>query len=317
MRRISCIVTLAFCIAAILPGQSQSQGSGTLPVLSRVDVTVLVENMAGNPSLLGEWGLSFLIETGKHRVLLDTGGGRTLIENARALKVDLSKLDAIVISHGHFDHTGGLEKTLQACGPVDLFIHPAAFATRYFKEGSRVVKDENPLSPDGLRGRVRNLHETLKPTAVCEGLMVTGEVPRENDFEDTGVGNFIFLDPELKAPDLVPDDQAVYFRVPEGVVILLGCAHAGVINTARYVSKLAGGEKIYAVMGGTHLISASPARIQKTIEALRELGVQKILLSHCTGVNAYAELAKAFPGRCAWPPTGARIHFGGAMIPGR
>ena len=141
--------------------------------------------------------------------------------------------------------------------------------------------------------------------------MVTGEIPRLTDFENTGLGNIFFLDSDLKTPDVMLDDQAVYFRVPEGVVILLGCAHAGVINTARYVSKLAGGEKIYAVMGGTHLMSASPHRMQETIEALRQLGVQKILLSHCTGVNAYAEFAKAFPGRCAWPATGARIHFGG------
>ena len=311
MRRFSRIVTLVFCIAPILLGQGPSRGPGTLPVLPRVDITVLVENMAGDQSLLGEWGLSLLIETDKHRVLLDAGGGRTLFENARALKVDLAKVDAIVVSHGHFDHTGGLEKTLEACGPVDLFIHPAAFAARYFKAGSRVVKeDPMPISRDRLRGLVRGYYETLKPTAVCEGLMVTGEVPRLTDFEDTGFGYPMFLDPDMKTPDLIPDDQAVYFRVPEGVVILLGCAHAGVINTARYVSKLAGGEKIYAVMGGTHLMSASPHRIQETIEALRQLGVQKILLSHCTGVNAYAELAKAFPGRCAWPPTGARIHFG-------
>jgi len=141
--------------------------------------------------------------------------------------------------------------------------------------------------------------------------MVTGQVPRTTDFEDTGVGGFIYLDADLKTPDLVPDDQAIFFRVPEGVVVILGCAHAGVVNTARYAMKLSGAEKIYAVMGGTHLLSASPQRMQATIEAFRQMGIERILLGHCTGVNSYAQLAGAFPGRCSWPPTGAKIHFGG------
>ena len=311
MRRFSCVVALIFCIATVSPGQVRAQSSGPLAVLPRVDVTVLVENMAGDPSVLGEWGLAFFIETGKHRILFDTGGGRTLFENARALNVDLGKIDAIVISHGHFDHTGGLEKVVECCGPVDLFIHPEAFAPRYFMERERVIKEEMPISRDHLRRKVRGLYETTKPSPVCDGVMVTGQVPRLTDFEDTGVRGFAFLDPAMKTQDSVLEDQAIYFRVPEGVVILVGCAHAGVVNTVRYISKLTGERNVYAVMGGTHLISASPQRIQATVEAFRQVGLQKILLSHCTGVNAYAELVRAFPGRCAWPPSGARIHFGG------
>ncbi len=311
MKRLLRTVLLVFCIAAFSYGQTQLPRPVALPVLPNVDITVLVENMAGNPSVLGEWGLAYLIKTGGHRILFDTGGGQTLFGNARALGVDLSKIEAIVISHEHFDHTAGLEKTLDACGPVDLFIHPGAFATRYWKWGERVEKHGMSMTRDQLNSRVRALHETTNPAAVCEGVMVTGQIPRLTDFEDTGLGRIAFLDVEMKTPDLILDDQAVFFRIPEGVVIVLGCAHAGVVNTIQYVSELTGAKKIYAVMGGTHLISASADRMQKTIAALRKFELQKIMLSHCTGVNAYAELAKAFPGRCSWPGAGYRVHFGG------
>jgi 7,8-dihydropterin-6-yl-methyl-4-(beta-D-ribofuranosyl)aminobenzene 5'-phosphate synthase len=103
----------------------------------------------------------------------------------------------------------------------------------------------------------------------------------------------------------------VFFQVPEGAVILLGCGHAGLVNTMRYVSELLGRDRIYAVIGGTHLIGASPMRIQKTIEALKKYDVQKIMLSHCTGVQSYAALAGALPGRCSWPASGTQIQFGG------
>jgi 7,8-dihydropterin-6-yl-methyl-4-(beta-D-ribofuranosyl)aminobenzene 5'-phosphate synthase len=161
-----------------------------------------------------------------------------------------------------------------------------------------------------LRGRIRTLVETRAPTLVCDGVMVTGQIPRVNDFEDTGVADYAFLDERLRTPDPILDDQAVVFRVTEGVVILLGCGHAGLVNTMQYVGELLGERRIYAVVGGTHMASASPSRLQKTIEALKKYGVQKIMLAHCTGVQAYAELAKAFPGRCSWPASGTRIQFG-------
>ncbi len=311
MRRLSASIFLVICLTAISFGQPASQGPLALPVLPKVDVTVLVENMAGGGPVLGEWGLSYLIEAGKYRILMDTGNGVTLFENAKYMEVDLTKLDAIVISHGHGDHTGGLPKVLETCGRVDLFIHPDVFAPRFIKEGSQVIKEEWPIPRDQLRERVRNLRETAKPTPVCEGIMVTGQVPRVTSYENTGLRGIVFLDPALKNEDLILDDQAVFFRVPQGIVILLGCAHAGVVNTIEYVSKLTGEPKIYAVMGGTHLIAASPDRMTKTIEAFRRFGIQKIMLAHCTGLDAYAQLAAAFPGRCSGPAAGSHVRFGG------
>jgi 7,8-dihydropterin-6-yl-methyl-4-(beta-D-ribofuranosyl)aminobenzene 5'-phosphate synthase len=290
--------------------QPAQKPANQLKVLPHVTITVLAENMVADTRLLGEWGLAMLVETGQRRILFDTGGGRVLTDNARALHVDLSKVDAIIISHGHNDHTGGLVKALNATGKIDVYLHPAAFGTTYWKEGSRAVPYTMPLSRKQLMTRARRLVETKGPTLVTDGIMVTGAIPRVTDFEDTGITTEAFSDESMKSPDPVIDDQALFFRTSNGVVILLGCGHAGVVNTIRYVSDLLGERQIYAVVGGTHLLGASPRRMQKTEEALRRYGLQKIMLSHCTGVEAFSNLSRAFPGRCSWPATGSIIEFG-------
>lgn len=303
------ISLLAFFHASAQSPSLQAGERIALTPLPHANVTVLVDNMSGGGPILGEWGLSFFLETDKHRILFDTGAGQALVGNAHALNVDLGKTEAIVLSHEHGDHTNGLEKAINACGSVDLYLHPAAFETRYWKEGSRTESHYLPFSRQQLSQRVRKLVETKGPTAICEGVMVTGQIPRVNDFEDTGVRGYAFLDEGLKTPDPILDDQAIFFRVPEGVVILLGCGHAGLVNTMRYVCQLLGESEIYAVMGGTHLLGASPRRMQETVAALRHYKVQKVLLSHCTGLDVYAQFASAFPGRCQWPASGARIRF--------
>jgi 7,8-dihydropterin-6-yl-methyl-4-(beta-D-ribofuranosyl)aminobenzene 5'-phosphate synthase len=305
------VLALAFVISAQAQSLQQvSNGKLALEELPRVSITVLVDNMAGFGPVLGEWGVAFFIKTDQHQILFDTGGGRTLLGNAHALDVDLGKTEAIVLSHEHADHTRGLESALNACGLVDLFLHPEGFETRYWKEDARATAHRLPLSRQQLSRRVHKLIVTKQPTRIREGLMVTGQIPRVNDFEDTGLREYAFLDENLKKPDPVFDDQAMFFRVPEGVVILLGCGHAGLVNTMQYVSELTGEQRIFAIIGGTHLLSASPARMQRTVDALRKFDVQKIMLSHCTGVQAYAEIAKALPGRCTWPASGTRIQFG-------
>lgn len=276
-------------------------------------VTVLADNLCGDDDVLGEWGLSFLLAAGGQRVLLDTGAGHVLQHNARALKVDLSTIDALVVSHGHYDHTGGIGALLPSRDRLRVFVHPSAFETSYWKRrGGTIEAWRMKPSRAELAAQVREIVDTTGPTFVTPAILVTGEIPRDTDFEDTGLTKEAFLDEALTQPDPVSDDQAVVFRVPQGVVVLLGCGHSGLVNTLRRVRALLDVDRIHAVMGGSHLISASPARMARTIAELEAARVDRILLSHCTGTDAFARLANAFPGKCAWPRAGTVVLFGDA-----
>lgn len=278
--------------------------------MSNIRITTLVDNNAdADKKLAVEHGLAFWLETPAGCVLFDTGQGAALLQNAAALGVDLGRADAIVLSHGHYDHTGGLDDALAAAPQARVFVHPAAFAAKFSRKRTpaRDVgwKSKNFRDEAALRSRDGGLTLTAGPTEVFPNfsdipgspvLKVTGEIPRTNDFEDTG-GAF-FLDAQCETPDPLIDDQAMFFDSPDGTVVILGCAHSGVVNTLNYIRSLTGDRAIHAVIGGMHLGSASPRRITNTIDVFRSMNISLLAPAHCTGDAAVAEMAAAFPAAC-------------------
>ncbi|NQU25134.1 MAG: MBL fold metallo-hydrolase [Candidatus Nealsonbacteria bacterium] len=263
-----------------------------------LSVTVLVENTARGADVLGEHGLAFWIEVDRRRILFDTGQGKVLRHNAKCLEISLDTAETVVISHGHFDHTGGLKDLLDVTGPVNLYLHPAALQEKYHRKKTpphRSIGIPN-LDEQALRQRTQKLVWTRKPTKVTEGVYVTGEIPRRNDFEDTG-GPF-YVDRSCTEPDPLPDDQALYVETPAGTVVILGCAHAGVVNTLDYIAELTSRDRIHAVLGGMHLMRATPQRLEATVKALKRYGLRRIGTAHCTGTRATSYLWSQLPNEC-------------------
>jgi len=273
-------------------------------------ITVLVENTADGRGLLAEHGLSFWIELGDKRVLFDTGQGNVLNGNARQLGIRLELGDAVVLSHGHYDHTGGLSDALRSTWRTTVYAHPAAFEAKFARNPDGTARDVGMPFLDEQKVREKaELVWVEGPTEICEGLHLTGSIPRTTDFEDTG-GAF-FKDRSCMQPDDLVDDQAAFLETAAGTVVILGCAHAGVINTLRYVQTLTDTRPIHTVMGGMHLRNASAERMDKTVAELRHLDVQRLLPCHCTGFASMARLWNEFPGRFAACPVGMIVEVPG------
>lgn len=277
---------------------------------ARIVVTTLVENSVNLRGLLAEHGLAFHIQAGRRSLLFDTGQSGLLVENARKLQVPLEQVEAIALSHGHNDHTGGIDAACKTAPKARLFLHPAALSPKFVRnpDGTSRPIGMNRASARILQRREKAVVWTTKPTEVLGGIFVTGEIPRQTAFEDTG-GRF-FLDAPCTRPDPLVDDQALFFDTPDGLVVLSGCAHAGIVNTLRYIRSITDHRPIAAVLGGMHLLAASPERIERTIEALRRWEVKQLAPAHCTGMPALARLWATFPGRCSPCSVGTRMVGG-------
>ncbi len=273
-----------------------------------VRITCLVNDAVGAAVMPVEHGLSFLIESGGRTVLFDTGQTGLVVQNAGQLGFDLAGVEHIVLSHGHYDHTGGLTAVLDVASHGMVFAHPEAFEHKYSKSTGQCREIGMPVrATEEIYRHGWTIIKTLSPMEVTAGLHATGPIPRVTTFED--VGGPFFLDAAGTQPDPIEDDQALYFMTREGVVVILGCAHAGVINTRSHIRNFTRGARVHAVIGGMHLVSASPTRLATTTTALQQYGVRFLAPCHCTGSAATELLRVQFPQQFRECGVGSQFTF--------
>ena len=226
-------------------------------------ITILVDNQAAQ-GLAAEHGLSMWIEAGPLRILFDTGQGAALPVNAAKLEIGLDQADVLFLSHGHYDHAGGVSHVLSVNPKISVYCHPKAVQLRCSLSGGCARFIQMPDKSISALNRLPfcDMHWIERQVMISPDIGITGSIPRNTDFEDTG-GPF-FLDPEGRIADSIIDDQALWINTLQGLVVCVGCCHAGLINTLEHVRRLSGVSAIRAVIGGFHLINADENGMTRT-----------------------------------------------------
>jgi len=278
--------------------------------IKNLKLTTLCENTSTKTGIIGEWGLSILIDDGKNTFLFDTGFGKSAFNNSVYLNINLNKLTAIILSHGHNDHTGGLYDILKSVNKkIPVIAHPGVLEKKYMKKNGEDIKYIGiPHSVETLEnfGAVFRLSDEL--TWLTEDIAVSGKVPMTNSFEKI-IGNLFIKKDNDFITDNMEDDQAVYIKTNLGLVVILGCSHRGMINTIKYGQKITKTDKVYLVIGGTHLHKADDKLIENTIEELKNMKTEWLGVSHCTGLKTSIKLANAFKERFFFNNAGSIINF--------
>jgi 7,8-dihydropterin-6-yl-methyl-4-(beta-D-ribofuranosyl)aminobenzene 5'-phosphate synthase len=279
--------------------------------IKKLKIQILVNDIAGFRKTLGEAGFCalidvFLADDNHKQILFDTGPSElALLNNIEYLKVDLSQIDTIVLSHGHWDHTGGLKALLDRLNYPILICHPQALESKILKqktdEGIKEYEIGLPgeISLDILNEKAKVLAIRQPYELIGELVMTTGQIPRRNDFEEISgrLKKVKTFKNSRKIPDMIEDDLSLIVQLEDNsLVILTGCCHAGIINTIDKVKEITGSSKIFAIIGGLHLHDASDKRLKKTIEALTPYSTLSHLSPmHCTGLKGMISLQHAFP----------------------
>lgn len=283
-------------------------GSALAAPVSSLKVTVL-STMLTSDDGIGEWGYSALVEVDGRKILFDTGARpQTVLANARELKVDLSHVDEVILSHNHEDHTGGLLALRQAFRDGDpaamTHVHVAKGFFDPWKTPIPIHVQRPALEALGVR-----FDQADAPAQLAPGVWLTGPVPRHTDEKNYGRG---LMAEGAPAPD-VPDDQALIIETREGLVVITGCGHAGIVNIVDYARKVTGVPKVFAVIGGLHVFAASDAQLDWTAAQLKAAGVRYLLAGHCTGLESTYHLRAAMKlsrAEAAYGAVGATFELG-------
>ena len=272
-----------------------------------IRIQIIVDNEA-QEGLRAEHGFALWLEVDDQKILFDTGQKDALLFNAEKLHIDLDKADSLILSHGHYDHTGGLADVLSCNHRVKVYCHAAAFLPRYsihdgiakpVKMTTRAMSSIGNLPEERLKW-------VTKAVNTSKAVAITGEIPRNVDFETTG-GSFYF-DRDGKRTDAIVDDMALWINSSKGLIICIGCCHAGIINTINHIKKMSGVSKIHALIGGLHLTGADEQRLQKTIDLLKHENIEKIITCHCTGDIAHQQLGEQLRAQKGFAGMDIQIH---------
>ena len=275
-----------------------------------LQITTLSEDTAGLAGLMAERGLSILVETDQINILFDTGQSLSASHNADLMGIDLKLVDKIVLSHGHYDHTGGLKQILLRTGKeIEIIAHPDIWAAKFNRrEGEEAKYIGIPFHHQTLESLGAHFRLTREPVKITDSIMTSGEIPLTTEYE-TIEPRLVVKEGKRFKPDKLLDDQALIITTGAGLVIILGCAHRGIINTLHHARKLTGVKAIQAVFGGCHLMDATEERVWLTIAALQELGVHQLGFGHCTGLVASAIMAREFGDRFLFNIAGTTISL--------
>lgn len=234
------------------------------------------------------------------RILMDTGlTGDPLLKNSREINADLGEVDMIVITHNHYNHSGGLVKILTEMDKqVPVIAHPEVFYPKYAILPSlglhKLTYTGPPFTSREVEGKGGLLILSKKPVPIAENVMTTGEIARVSEFEEVK-GFYAVKNGEFREDEL-PDDQALIVKMADdSLAVFTGCGHSGIINTVHHALKLTGAKGVRAIIGGFHLIDATTDRIERTVQELKKIGPSVIAPMHCTGFKAAMKIAEALP----------------------
>jgi 7,8-dihydropterin-6-yl-methyl-4-(beta-D-ribofuranosyl)aminobenzene 5'-phosphate synthase len=286
--------------------------------LYSLKIAVLAEDSVLYESpCLGQHGLSLLLEgrggETTRTILVDVGqNSQALLHNMRIMNIWPADIDAIVLTHCHYDHTQGIVAMLREIGKKELPViaHSDIFRTHFVIEPYRRHVGVMPGDSSEEIGKAGGtLFLTKDPLEIMPGIMTTGEVKRQTDFEEVGIELKTIEDGRIRADPMLDDISVVANVRGKGLVIVTGCSHAGIINIVRHAMELTGCDQIEGVVGGLHLVDAPDARIERTVEELCQLSPKWIWAGHCTGFKAQVALYLGLGERFSPLHTGMKLDI--------
>lgn len=258
-----------------------------------ISFTILVDNYAKD-GLIQEHGFALWIEAYGKQILFDTGQGNAFLHNVSHLGINLSSADFLILSHGHYDHFGNISSVLQINPEIQIYCHAGAFVPRYSipqQSSPKVISIPQKEAEAMLNHPHSKVHWVTSPITIENNIGIISSIPRTHPLEDVG-GSF-YLDTDKARPDPITDELALWINTKDGLVLVTGCCHAGLINTIEYTRAVTGNRPIRAVVGGLHLLHASEKRIAATVQALQSLNIRTLIPCHCTGDHAIDVMANS------------------------